>query len=75
MAPTADYAAEGLLDGLEGRAREEREELLEWLHDDQGIDLDDLREASANGTLLFLGARGTLGGGNEHSAREIAELT
>jgi adenylate cyclase len=75
MATTADYAAEGLLDGLEGRAREEREELLEWLHRDQGLDLDDLREASANGTLLFLAARGTLGGGNDHSAREVAELT
>ena len=65
----------GCSTGWRARAREEREELLEWLHRDQGIGFDDLREASASGTLLFLGARGTLGGGSEHSAREIAERT
>jgi adenylate cyclase len=75
MSPVVDFAAEGLLDGLEGRAREEREELLDWLHRERGLDLDAMREASATGTLLFVAAGGTLGAGSDHTAREIAELT
>ena len=73
MALTTDYAAEGLLDGLEGRAREERQELLEWLHEAEGLGLAELRESSANGTLLSIAAGGMLGGGTEYTAREIAE--
>ncbi len=42
MTGDVDFAAEGLLDGLEGRAREERQELLTWLID-EGFSLDAIR--------------------------------
>ena len=56
-----DFAAAGLLDDLEGEARAARLELLERLHD-QGATLDELRDAVADGLLVFLLAeRGALG--------------
>ena len=50
-----DFAAEGLLEGLEGQARAERLTLLEELTAD-GIPLSELRRTTASGTILFLSA-------------------
>ena len=50
-----DFDAEGLLDGLDGAAREARLELLEQL-EAEGVPLGDLRAASRDGRLLFVGA-------------------
>ncbi len=57
-----DWAVEGLLDGLEGRARDERAELLDWLHD-EGFGLEDLRRAHDDGLLPFLPAERAVMGG------------
>lgn len=70
-----DWAAAGLLDGLEGRAREERVELLDWLHG-QGFDLDELRRGTEEGLLPFLPAeRVVMGGPPALSLRDIEERT
>ena len=41
-----DFAAEGLLDGLQGKQREERLQLLEYLAA-EGVELSELRRTSA----------------------------
>lgn len=48
-----DFQAEGLLDGLDGDARDARLRLLEQLESD-GVELDELREACAEGRLALL---------------------
>ena len=56
-----DFAAEGLLDGLEdGRARAERIALLEELSAD-GVSLAELKAAVAEDRLVFLRVERTLG--------------
>ncbi|HEX3359552.1 MAG TPA: adenylate cyclase regulatory domain-containing protein, partial [Solirubrobacterales bacterium] len=73
-APDIDYAAEGLLDGLEGKAREARLGLLEQLSG-EGLTLDELRDAVAAGHLTLLPVeRAIAGGGPRYTAREIAAL-
>jgi adenylate cyclase len=65
-----DFAAEGLLDGLDGEARADRLALLERLHED-GFGLEELRAAVEDGRLLFLPAERLVGGRPELSARDI----
>ncbi|HEX6714770.1 MAG TPA: adenylate cyclase regulatory domain-containing protein [Thermoleophilaceae bacterium] len=48
-----DFEAEGLLDGLDGEAREARLRLLEQLESD-GVPLDEVREACEEGRLALL---------------------
>jgi adenylate cyclase len=48
-----DFAAHGLLDGLEGAQRSERERLLTRLHDD-GFSIDELAAAVAENRLALL---------------------
>jgi adenylate cyclase len=67
-----DFEAEGLLDGLEGRAREGRLRLLTRLSD-TGISLDQLKQAVAEDRLVILPAEHALGGEARFSAREISE--
>jgi adenylate cyclase len=69
-----DFAAEGLLDGLEGEAYAERLALLEQLVDD-GVPLSELRRATASGTVMFLAANRVIVGGERYTAREVAELS
>ena len=66
-----DYAAEGLLDGLEGEQRAERATLLEQLAG-EGSSLADLRRATAAGTLMFLPADRVIVGGTRYTAAEVA---
>jgi adenylate cyclase len=69
-----DFAAEGLLDGLEGEARESRLALLRRL-DGEGVPLEEMREAVAAGRLALLPVERALAGdGPRYSPREIAEL-
>ncbi|HEX7290765.1 MAG TPA: adenylate cyclase regulatory domain-containing protein [Conexibacter sp.] len=69
-----DFAAEGLLDGLEGeRARAERVALLEELVAD-GVSLEELKEAVAEDRLVFLRVERSLGEAR-YTPREIAEIT
>jgi adenylate cyclase len=67
-----DFAAEGLLDGLEGDARAARLELLEQLAAD-GVGVDELRAATRDGRLVFIAAERVVSGVPRYSTREVAE--
>jgi adenylate cyclase len=67
-----DFAAEGLLDGLEGPARAEREALLAQLAG-EGVSLSELRRSTASGTILYLAADRVIGGPERYTAAEVAE--
>jgi adenylate cyclase len=69
-----DWDREGLLDGLEPDARAGRVELLEYLYR-QGSTLDDLREATADGRLLFLAAERAVAGEPRYTMGEVAQRT
>jgi len=73
MAADVDIEALGLLDGLEGDARQERAELIAWLLD-RGFDLDHIRKSVA--APLVLAATRVFGDDGDYvSAREICEST
>ena len=67
---TIDFAAEGLLDGLEGGQRDARRELLEQLAAD-GVPIDELKAAVAEQRLALLPLERLLGG--RYTAAEVAE--
>jgi adenylate cyclase len=67
-----DFAAEGLLDGLEGVQRAERLALLRYLAAD-GVPLAELRRTTDSGTLMFLPAERVIGGRARYTAAEIAQ--
>jgi len=70
-----DFAAEGLLDGLEGERRAERLALLEHLAG-EGVTLTELRRTTAAGTLLFLPADRIIDdGGERYTSAQVAELS
>jgi adenylate cyclase len=69
-----DFAAEGLLDGLEGERRTERLALLEYLVAD-GLPLSELRRTTASGTVMFLPAERVIGGEARFTTVEIAKLS
>jgi adenylate cyclase len=70
-----DYAAEGLLDDLEGQALEARLKLLEQLSG-EGVSMGELRDAVAAGHLTLLPVeRAIAGDGPRYSAREVAEIS
>ena len=68
-----DFAALGLLDGLDGEAREAREALLHALHDD-GASLEELRAAADEGRLALLPAERALGASGDLTSRQVAEM-
>ena len=74
MIDDVDFAAEGLLEGLEGAARAGRIVLLSALLQD-GVALNALRDAVAEDRLALLPLERVLGGEPRYSAREIAEQT
>ena len=67
-----DFAAEGLLEGLEGEARDARERLLAKLHGD-GVPLDELRQAADDDRLVLLPAERLIGGDARYTGAEVAE--
>jgi adenylate cyclase len=75
MEPTGiDFAAEGLLDGLEDKQRSERLVLLQELAAD-GVPLSELRRATDTGTIMYLPADRALVSPERYTAAEISELT
>ena len=72
MAEEPDFAAEGLLTGLEGEQRDGREALLRRLHDD-GVPLDDLRRAVEEERLALLPVERAVRGVVKYSGEEIAD--
>jgi len=73
VAADVDIEALGLLDGLEGDARDERAELLAWLLD-RGFTLDQIR-GSVAAPVLLPANRAIGDDGNYVSAREICKST
>jgi adenylate cyclase len=67
-----DFAAAGLLDGLEGADREDRLALLRQLAG-EGVPLDQLRRTTESGTIVFLPADRVIGGPQRYTAAEVAE--
>ena len=72
MTETIDFDGQGLLEGLEGRDRESRLALLQWLVDD-GVGLEDLRAAVSEGRLAVLPVERMLAGEPRFTPREVAE--
>ena len=71
----ADFEAEGLLEGLDGPAREARLELLQKLSDD-GVELEELKQATEEARLPLVPVeRILMGGGERYTSTEIAEKT
>ena len=68
-----DFAALGLLDGLEGGAREARDALLHALHED-GASLEELRAAADEGRLALLPAERALGASGDLTPRQVADM-
>jgi adenylate cyclase len=69
-----DFAAEGLLDGLEGKARVERLALLEQLAAD-GVPLSELRRTTASGTVIFLPADRVIVGEERYTSAEVSAMS
>jgi adenylate cyclase len=69
-----DFAAEGLLDGLDGSQRAERLALLAQLADD-GVPLSELRRSTAAGSIMYLPADRVIVGSERYTAAEIAALS
>jgi adenylate cyclase len=69
-----DFAAEGLLDGLQGQARDERIALLQQLVD-EGVPLSELRRTTATGTIMYLPADRVIVGGERYTSAQIAQLS
>jgi adenylate cyclase len=69
-----DFAAEGLLDGLQGAARSDRLALLEELAG-EGIPLGELKRTTATGTIVLLPADRVIGGGERYTAAQVAQLS
>jgi adenylate cyclase len=68
-----DFEAEGLLDGVDGNARDARRDLLARLAS-EGVPLEELREAVEGGRLTLLPVERALAGeGPRHTPREVAE--
>jgi adenylate cyclase len=71
--PGTDFEAEGLLEGLTGKAREARLALLEEL-EETGVPLEELRQAVEEQRLALLPVERVFDPGDErYSAREVAE--
>ena len=72
MKPGIDFEAEGLLDGLSGKAREARQALLEDLAKD-GVPLEELKRAVDEDRLVLLPVERVFEEGTErYTAQEIA---
>jgi adenylate cyclase len=69
-----DFAAEGLLDGLEGASREDRVRVLEQLAN-EGVGLSELRRATASGTIVYLPADRVIVGPERYTSAEVAEAS
>jgi adenylate cyclase len=67
-----DFDSEGLLDGVEGRAREARLALLRELSE-AGTPLEELRSAVAEDRLALLPVEHALGGEYRYTLEEVAE--
>jgi adenylate cyclase len=68
----ADWEAEGLLEGQEGRQRQARVALLDML-EAEGFELDDIKRSHGEGELLFLLTSRAIGVSSEYTWRELLD--
>jgi adenylate cyclase len=68
-----DFEAEGLLDGVEGEAREARRDLLAYLYE-QGVSLEELHRAVEDGRLVLLPVERVLAEEQKYTATEVARM-
>ena len=69
-----DFAAEGLLDGLEGKQRAERLVLLQQLVAEE-VPLSELRRSTLAGTIMYLPADRVVASSERYTAAEVAAMT
>jgi adenylate cyclase len=69
-----DFEAEGLLEGVDGEAREARLDLLRVLAGD-GVEVEELRRAIDEDRLVLLPVERALAGEYKYTSREVAELS
>ncbi|MBI4897721.1 MAG: hypothetical protein HY827_05070 [Actinobacteria bacterium] len=74
LSETIDYQAEGLFDGVEAASLDARRRLLDYLLDDEGVPLEDVKLAAKEKRLILLPVERTLGGEPVYVASEVAEL-
>jgi adenylate cyclase len=67
-----DFEAERLLDGVEGKARDARLELLQSLIDD-GVGVEELRQAIAEDRLVLMPVERALAGDVKYTIQEVAD--
>ncbi len=72
MSDDVDLQAAGLLDGLEGDARDERVQLLRWMRDEQGYSFEALARATASQTLVLTPSELVIGGHSRFTEDEVA---
>ena len=68
-----DWDAEGLLDGLDPQAREARRALLDELHGEKGVPVEDLRRAVQEDRLVLLPIELTLMSAPRFTLGEVAD--
>lgn len=74
--PDFDYAAEGLLDDVEGEdGRAARVRLIDYLIDDEGVEPEEIRLAHAERRLFLLPVERALGGTPRYTADDVAEAS
>ena len=66
---SVDWESEGLLEGVEGKSREGRRQLLDELHE-SGLGVEELREATEEGRLVLLPLEQVLSGDGARLTRE-----
>lgn len=72
--PDLDFEAEGLFDDVEGEeARAARARLINYLIDEEGVELEEIKLAHAEKRLFLLPVERALGGEPIYTAAEVAE--
>ncbi|MBI5309916.1 MAG: hypothetical protein HZB14_02625 [Actinobacteria bacterium] len=74
LSETVDYQAEGLFEGVETSALDARRRLLDYLLDDEGVPLEEVKQAAAEERLMLLPVERALGGEPKYDAAQVAEM-
>lgn len=69
-----DYQAEGLFEGVETSALDARKRLLDYLLDEEGVPLEEVKQAAAEKRLMLLPVERALGGEPKYDAAQVAEM-
>lgn len=74
--PDLDFEAEGLFDDVEGEeARAARARLINYLIDEEGVEIEEIKLAHAEKRLFLLPVERALGGTPTYNAAEVSEMS